>query len=181
MLLVLQLLSLVIAAIGKSASSPAHPVDDIARDEDATRRLLHGVGAQTTGGQAENPFVIARDGTYWLLFSDWHDPEDSCSVRDPRTLVQYATAQRLEADAQGSAHWVYRGATPDPGVNAIEVQRLDNGVWLMTQSVSNPNSCDERLHRRELRLRRMVWGEAGSFTTELISRPLRNTCAGCDS
>ena len=131
---------------------------------DATRLVSNGAGAQSTGGQAENPFVISRGDTYGLLFTDWRDPEDRCSARDPRTLVQYATSSSLMADSSGSGNWAYRGTTPDPGVNAIEVQVV-NGDWITSQSISNPSSGDDELHHRELRLKRMLWGADFRFTT----------------
>lgn len=132
---------------------------------DATRLLRDGEGAQSTGGQAENPFVVVRDSTYVLLFTDWQDPEDPCSAPNPRALVQYATSASLTADDSGSSHWTYRGPTPDPGVNAIEVQVV-NGEWIMSQSICNPNSGDLARHSRELRLKRMVWGADSRFTTQ---------------
>jgi len=145
---------------------------------DATRRLADGIGAQRTGGEAENPHVVAHDGIYFLLFSDWRDPEDSCGVQASRTLVQYATSPSLAADAGGSPHWRYRGATPDPGVNAVEVLHLAADRWLMSQSVSNPSSCDEALHRRELRLKRIVWGAQETFTTADVLRCGEGTVPG---
>jgi len=132
---------------------------------DATRLLQNGAGAQATGGQAENPFVLSRHGSFGLLFTDWRDPEDSCTAQNPRALVQYATSSSLTADSSGSSNWTYRGPTPDPGVNAIEVQVLDD-AWIMSQSISNPNSGDDELHHRELRLKRMLWGADFRFTTE---------------
>lgn len=134
---------------------------------DATRRLEDGVGAQTTGGQAENPHVMAHDGVYYLLFTDWQDPEDDASMPAPRTMVQYATSSRLVADASGSAHWTYRGATPDPGVNAIEVLRVSPVLRLMTQSISNEASGDFE-HRRELRLRCVEFDAPFSFSTRNV-------------
>ena len=113
-------------------------------------------------------FVVAHDGRFDLLFSDWRDPEDSCSVQHPRTLVQYVTSSSLTADASGSHNWTYRGSIPDPGVNAIEVQVV-HGEWIMSQSISNPNSGDDELHHRELRLKRMVWGPDLDFDTEAWS------------
>ena len=63
--------------------------------------------------------------------------------------------------------------TPDPGVNAIEVQGV-NGDWIMSQSISNRNSGDDELHHRELRLKRMLWGTDFSFTTQdWLPRPRR--------
>jgi hypothetical protein len=141
---------------------------------DATRRLDGGTGAQTTGGQAENPFVISRGGKHYLLFSDWRDHEDDCTKPNPRTLVQYAVSTELTADAEGGHNWLYRGRTHDPGVNAIEVQRLGADIWIMSQSVSNPNCCDHPLHRRDLRLRQIVWGEGDQFTTTgMLTLPCR--------
>ncbi len=129
---------------------------------DATRRLEAGVGAQTTGGQAENPFVTSHNGTYYLIFTDWQDPEDSATVVHPRTIVQYATSATLGADTLGSSNWVYRGYTPDPGVNAIEVLRLGD-LSIMSQSISNERSPYYPAHRRQLILRGIVWGEGFDF------------------
>lgn len=131
---------------------------------DATRRLAAGAGAQTTGGQAENPFVTAHDGAYYLLFTDWQDPEDSVTTPDPRTIVQYATSPTLAADSSGSMQWIYRGSIPDPGVNAIEVLRMRSGVSIMSQSISNERS-GLWPRRRELRLRCVTW--AGDFAFDL--------------
>ena len=47
---------------------------------DATRLLASGSGSQSTGGQAENPYVLSRDGTHTLLFTDWADPEEDCTT-----------------------------------------------------------------------------------------------------
>jgi hypothetical protein len=135
---------------------------------DATRRLDTGVGGQTTGGQAENPFVMSRDGTHYLLFTDWQDPEDSVSVRNPRTIVQYATSSSLTADSSGSLEWTYRGYIPDPGVNAIEVMRVTRGVWLMSQSISNQRS-GYWTRRRQLRLKCVVWGNEFTFGTSNVN------------
>jgi len=133
---------------------------------DATRRLANGVGAQTTGGQAENPFVVTNDGLHFLLFTDWEDPQDSVSVANPRTIAQYATSPSLSIDTSGSADWSYRGYLPDTGVNAIEVVELGHHPrWLMSQSISNESSCDHDGHRRELRLKCILWGDGFSFRT----------------
>jgi hypothetical protein len=147
---------------------------------DATRLLASGTGAQTTGGQAENPAVVTHAGTHYLLFTDWHDPEDRCTAPDPRTQVQYATSPTLGADPQGSLHWTYRGYTPDPGVNAIEVQVVAGDIAIMSQSISNPNSCVESAHRRELRLKRIEWGAGTEFSTLNASKPLCRECRPCD-
>ncbi len=130
---------------------------------DATRRIAAAAGARATGGQAENPHVMVRRGTYYLLFTDWQDPEDDASMANPRTMVQYATSSQLTADAHGSAHWTYRGSIPDPGVNAIEVQRI-GATWLMSQSIANELSGDFE-HRRELRLRCVLWDGDFGFET----------------
>ncbi len=133
---------------------------------DATRRLAGGVGAQATGGQAENPFVVTSGGRHYLLFTDWEDAEDSLTVANPRTIVQFATAQLMDVDSLGSAGWIYRGYTPDPGVNAIEVidLRHDGTRWIMSQSISNPRSGVLKPHRRELRLKCATFA-AGDITT----------------
>jgi len=141
---------------------------------DATRRLQDGVGAQTTGGQAENPHVMSYNGTHYLLFTDWNDPEDSVSVQDPRTIVQYATSSSLAADTLGSVNWTYRGYTPDPAVNAIEVQRVGKGLWIMSQSLSNQrNGLWQR--RRQLRLKCVVWGDNFEFDTMNARLPCGST------
>lgn len=130
---------------------------------DATRRLDSGAGAQTTGGQAENPFVTLGDGAYYLIFTDWQDPEDSVTTANPRTITQYATSRSLAVDSSGSAGWVYRGSIPDPGVNAIEVLRSPGNLTLMSESISNERS-GLWPRRRQLRLRCVTWSPDGGFT-----------------
>jgi hypothetical protein len=137
---------------------------------DATRRLATGIGGQPTGGQSENPHIMSHEGTHYLLFADWQDPEDSLSVQAPRTVTQYATSPTLTADPSGSMNWTYRGYTPDPGVNAIEVQRVNGDTWIMSQSVFNPSSGDFD-HRRELRLKCVIWGDSFSFRTSNVKFP----------
>ena len=134
----------------------------------ATRRLANGIGAQTTGGQCENPFVVTHAGTNYLLFTDWQDPEDSVSVAAPRTIVQYATSSTLEIDENGSADWTYQGSIPDPGVNAIEVFQYDAGTWIMSQSLSNQRSGYKRPIRRMLKLKCIDWGAGVSFGTSNV-------------
>ena len=141
---------------------------------DATRRLQTGVGAQTTGGQAENPHVMSYEGTRYLLFTDWRDPEDSVSVHNPRTIVQYATSPTLSADTSGSANWTYRGYIPDPAVNAIEVQRIGVNLWIMSQSLSNQRSGLWH-RRRQLRLKCVVWGDNYTFDTVNANLQCGNT------
>jgi sucrose-6-phosphate hydrolase SacC (GH32 family) len=137
---------------------------------DATRRLPVGVDGQTSGGQAENPFIVKHDGTHYLIFTDWLDPEDSVSVHSPRTQAQYATSTTLTADATGSLNWTYRGYIPDPGVNAIEVQRVRHDLWIMSQSIANDTSGDwER--RRQLRLKCLVWRGGFDFDTSNFTAP----------
>lgn len=130
----------------------------------ATQRVsggAGGVGGQTTGGTSENPFVFEHDGTYYLLFTDWSDAE-------PPAMVQYATSTTLTADGSGSTNWTYEGNISDPGVNAIEVLKVEGDTWLMTQSISNSNSGDNS-HNRELRVKRIVWADDGTFTTSKLS------------
>lgn len=134
----------------------------------ATQRLAGGAGAQTTGGQCENPFVVSREGTNYLLFTDWQDPEDSLDVATPRTIVQCATSPSLDVDTDGSTDWTYRGYIPDPGVNAIEVIEYGYGTWLMSQSLSNPHSGYVKPIRRMLRLKCIDWGPGGSFSTSNV-------------
>ena len=118
---------------------------------DATRRLASGTEGQPTGGQAENPFVIAHAGDYYLLFTDWQDPEDS-----------------LDVDSLGSAGWTYRGYTPDPGVNAIEVLQDGFGPWIMSQSLSNPHTGYVKPIRRMLRLKCIEWEGGFRFSTATV-------------
>jgi hypothetical protein len=134
---------------------------------EATGRLESGVLGQTTGGQAENPFVLSRDGIHYLFFTDWQDPEDSVTTADPRTIAQYATSPDLAADALGSPNWIYRGYIPDPGVNAIEVLHPGGDIWIMSQSISNERSGYWPL-RRNLRLRCMVWDGGSGFGTSNV-------------
>jgi len=133
---------------------------------DASRRLANGIAGQVTGGEAENPFVMERNGTYYLLFTDWRDPEDDITFKAPRTIVQYATSSTLVATPDGSPNWTYRGYTPDPGVNAIEVQRYAPDIWLMSQSISNEASGVLEGQRRTLRLMCIEWLDGFRFTTQ---------------
>jgi hypothetical protein len=132
---------------------------------DATRRLDTGTDGQTTGGQAENPFVVTTDDAYYLLFSDWQDTEDSVTVAPHRTVAQYATSASLAIDDAGSADWIYRGYTPDPGVNALEVIEFRRGSgrrWFMSQSISSSRSGFPKPQRRQLRI------QCASFENALI-------------
>jgi beta-fructofuranosidase len=152
---------------------------------DATRRIASGVEAQTTGGQCENPFVVATGGAYYLIFTDWEDAEDSVTVANPRTIAQYARSESLAIDATGSTNWIYHGYLPDPGVNAIEVIELERAPgWLMSQSISNRHSGVPRLHRRELRLKCVTFGEDGEIDTAnwgRVSNESRVTGVGLES
>lgn len=147
---------------------------------DATRRLPGGVGGQPTGGQAENPSVASHAGNHYLLFTDWLDPEDPETTPNPRTIVQYATSASLTADSSGSSQWSYNGYIPDPGVNAIELQMIVGSTWVMSQSISNENTADHDLHRRDLRLKCIVWGDGLDFETANFNE-IRTTGPGCAS
>jgi hypothetical protein len=138
---------------------------------DATRRFAGGTGGQSTGGQCENPFVATHGGTHYLLFTDWRDPEDSLSVQDPRTQVQYATSQSLAVDSAGSPNWIYRGYTRDPGVNATEIQQIDPSIWIISQSIADSPSGDFDEHFRQLRLKCLVWGDDFTFSTMNFGLP----------
>jgi hypothetical protein len=133
----------------------------------ATRRLEAGSGGQMTGGQSENPFVASSQGTQYLFFTDWQDPEDSVSVQSPRTIAQYATSSTLSADSLGSINWTYRGYIPDPGVNAIEVLRIGD-AWIMSQSISNERS-GYWPRRRQLRLKCLSWNADFTFETSNVN------------
>ncbi len=137
---------------------------------DATRRLAGGTGGQPTGGQCENPFVMAHDGVNYLLFTDWWDAEDPEGTPGARTIVQFATSATLDVDTLGSANWTYRGYTPDPGVNAIEVQEVDHHT-IMSQSIAYPSSADYPEHRRELRLKCVTWDSGLAFRTSNVILP----------
>ncbi len=134
----------------------------------STGLSAEGFGGQTTGGQSENAHVMTYEGTHYLLFTDWQDPEDSVSTIDPRTITQYVTSPTLTADSLGSANWTYRGYIPDPGVNAIEVIRIDHDTWIMSQSISNERSGYWSL-RRQLRFKCVVWEDGFSFGTSNVS------------
>lgn len=140
----------------------------------ATKRLSSaegGVLGQRWGGAAENAFVTTFDRLYYLTFTDWHDEEPSnpdcadfsCS------MVQYVTSRSLDATPDGSPQWEYRGYTPDAGVNAVEIVVREGDTWLQTQSIANLNSGDWEEHRRDLRLKRMVWLADGSFATSNLT------------
>lgn len=135
----------------------------------ATQWLAGGVGAQTTGGQAENPFVVSHAGDYYLLFTDWQDTQDSLDVANPRTIVQYATSSALTADSLGSAGWTYRGYTPDPGVNATEIFEWDDGTSITSQSLSSTHSGYVKPIRRQLILRCIEWNGDLTFDTSILS------------
>jgi hypothetical protein len=111
---------------------------------------------------------MSRGGTHYLLFTDWQDPEDSVSVHHPRTIVQYATSSTLDADSSGSINWTYRGYIPDPGVNAIEVMRVNRDVWIMSQSISNQRSGFWP-RRRQLRLKCIIWEDGLTFGTSNVN------------
>ena len=135
---------------------------------DSTSRLSAGIGGQTTGGQSENAHIMSYDGTHYLLFTDWQDPEDSVSAYNPRTIAQYVTSSTLTADSLGSTNWIYRGYIPDPGVNAIEVLHITNNIWIMSQSISNERS-GYWSRRRQLRLKCVIWDDNFIFGTSNVN------------
>lgn len=136
---------------------------------DATRRLPDGIGAQTTGGQCENPFVFGHGGASVLLFSDWWDPEDHESMPAPRSMVQYAVSATLAVDSTGSHNWFYTGPIPDPGVNAIEAVPLGGGELVLSQSISNLNTSHYPSRTRQLRLKCVDWRPAQVLQTHNVS------------
>lgn len=123
----------------------------------AAHRFWDGQGMQKTGGQAENPFVFEHGGKYYLFFTDWADPE-------PPAIVQYAVSDTLRFDNNGSLNWVYKGSIPDMGVNAIEILSMFDGSWLMSQSIAWETSGDYYTHKRDLRLKSLIWNPDGSFS-----------------
>lgn len=133
---------------------------------EASARVSTGVLGQLTGGVAENPFVTAHDGTFYLSWTDYWDTEDFWYTTNPRTAVQYATSTTLDADPTGSANWTYRGYTPDPGVNGSEVQVLSGDTWILTQSIMSGYSGAWPEQRRNLRVKRIEWNGDGTYTTE---------------
>ncbi len=138
----------------------------------ATKRLWspEGVGAQLTGGIAENPFVTEYLGQYYLFFTDSNDPEDYWNVPNPRTEIQYVSSASLDVDPAGSGNWTYRGSTRDPGVNAAEIQVVNGDTWIVSHSiVANPYSGFWGSHVRDLRLKRIRWNDDGSFTTSNLT------------
>ena len=141
---------------------------------EATKRLTSAEGGtfgQRWGSAAENAFVTKYDGVYYLLFSDWHDeePENPDCADSTCSMVQYATSLSLAATPTGSQNWVYRGYTPDRGVNAIEVVVRAGDTWVQSQSVANANSGDWLEHGRDLRLKRMVWLPDTSYATSNLT------------
>lgn len=130
-----------------------------------------GVAGQLTGNIAENPLVTKYNNNYYLFFTDYSDEEDYYNVPNPRTQIQYISSTDLNVDASGSLNWLYRGYIPDPGVNASEIIVPYNDSWIMSQSVSpNGFSGDWPAHTRDLRLKRMIWNEDGTFSTSKLTK-----------
>lgn len=109
-----------------------------------------GVGKQTGGGIAENPFVTQYDSDYYLFFTDWNDPQPA---------IQYVKSPTLTFDSSGSANWAYQGDVGVTGLSAPEVTVLENDTWLFTAS-DGPLGTGNW----DLRLLRMVWDNAGGFS-----------------
>ena len=151
----------------------------------ATRTLLPGVGIglQLPNGHtsaAENPFVTYVNGKYYLFFSDWRDPE--CDAPgNIQSAIQYAVSDSLTFDAFGSPDWKYRGAIPDPGVNAAEIILIGGDTWIMSARVFScysdpsqvhcPTGCGGFPNAEELRLKRIIWDGNGGFTTANLTNP----------
>jgi beta-xylosidase len=152
----------------------------------ATRTLApgDGIGQQLSNGHtsaAENPFVTYAGGSYYLFFSDWRDPE--CDAPgNIQSSVQYAVSDSLSVDGSGSTNWKYRGAIPDPGVNAAEILLVGGDTWVMSARVFScfadpsqvhcPAGCQglDPPHVEELRLKRIIWDGKGGFTTANLTR-----------
>ncbi|PWB38481.1 MAG: hypothetical protein C3F02_03955 [Parcubacteria group bacterium] len=140
----------------------------------ATKKLYAdqgGVGLQLTGHVAENPFVTEYNNNFYLFFTDYTDQEDYYNIPNPRTEIQYLSSPDLSVDDQGSLNWAYRGSIPDPGVNASEIVVPYGDTWIMSQSIAaNPYSGDWPTHTRDLRLKRMIWNDDGTFTTSNLTK-----------
>ncbi|MFC1663482.1 Ig-like domain-containing protein [Patescibacteria group bacterium] len=131
----------------------------------AARKLTSGqggVGQQTTGGQAENPFITEHNGKYYLIFSDWGDDEGTWQLAHN----QYAASDTLDFDASGSLNWEYEGPIPIMGVNANEVIKPFDDTWIISGSISNDNSGYIGDDNRSLILRRMEFNDANDGWTE---------------
>lgn len=139
----------------------------------ATRRRTTqegGTGAQLTGGVAENPFVTEYREGFHLFFTDYNDVEDYWTTPNARSWTQYVSAPTLDVDASGSPNWIYRGYTHEPGINAIEIPVVNDDTWIMSQSIGGSvNSGDNPVHYRDLRLKRMIWNDDGTFTTAKLT------------
>jgi LysM repeat protein len=130
----------------------------------AARKLTTGqggVGQQTDGGQAENPFITEHDGKYYLVFSDWNDDEGVWNLAHS----QYAVSDTLEFDASGSLNWEYKGPIPIMGVNANEIIKPFDDTWIISGSISNPNAGYPS-NIRSLILRRMEFNDKNDGWSE---------------
>lgn len=146
-----------------------------------TRRIIAsegGVGSQTTGMQAENPFVTSYNGTNYLFYTDWDD-----GALEPTygSIVQYVTASSLTFTTTGSSAWSYRGHYPISGVNAMEIVQPFNDTWIGSESMSNNNNGDlsPQFVYRDLIWHRLTFGSNFSLTasklTKLSCRVASNT------
>ncbi|PWB38685.1 MAG: hypothetical protein C3F02_03160 [Parcubacteria group bacterium] len=133
-----------------------------------TTKDLTGRLGQLSGNVAENAFVTEYNDLYYLWFNDSSDTEDNIDSvpTSPRTMQQYVTSTSLVVDASGSSNWHYEGYTPLPGVNATEVIKTADDVWVMSQSITNGNVGAEYWSDpsyRSLILHRVVWNDDGTF------------------
>jgi len=152
----------------------------------ATKTLPQGVGigSQITPlcarGLSENPFVASFHNRFYLFFKDWRDPESN-SPGSVQSMIQYAVSDTLDFDDKGSANWAYRGSIPDPGVSAAEIIQHGGDTWILSAYISNchaepgTGTCAADFtgtpqHSYWLRLKRIVWDDAGGFVTRNLTK-----------
>lgn len=147
----------------------------------ATRRIIAsegGTGTQTTGAQAENPFVTSYNGTNYLFYTDW---EDGALEPTYGSIVQYVTASSLTFTATGSSAWSYRGHYPIGGVNAMEIVQPYPDTWIGSASMSNGNDSNlgSPFVYRDLIWHRLTFGAnytlSAAKLTKLSCRVASNT------
>ena len=106
------------------------------------------------------------NGNYYLLFNSG-DSESTYS----KAMVEYLKSPNLNIDNSGSLNWEWQDHIPDKGINAIEIQNVDNDNYIMSQRISNTDtSGDYSLDWGDLRLKRMVWKDDGTFETSNLTR-----------
>lgn len=144
----------------------------------ATRRIIAsegGTGTQTTGAQAENPFLTSYNGTNYLFYTDWDD-----GALEPTygSIVQYVTASSLTFTTTGSSAWSYRGHYPISGVNAMEIVQPYPDTWIGSASMSNGNVGSQFVYR-DLIWHRLTFGDNDTLSaaklTKLSCRVASNT------